>query len=165
MDEQSRNHLPVARLTPMDFSHTDHIIAWRNDPANSKWFREKLTFTAVGHEAWLRSRLETGIDMNWVVLDALDNPVGAVSIYKIDPEGRKAEFGRLVIGSQHKGRGYGSAAVSMAISESRRLHLASLCLIVKAENIRAISIYERWGFRPKAIVADELLMELLITPR
>lgn len=135
------------KLTPMDLTHTDLIIEWRNDPRITPWFHEKRTFTKAGHEAWLSSQFESELSKNWIILDPVGSPVGAVSLYNINEPDRKAEFGRLVVGPQHQGAGYGAAALELVMDKAAAMGLRSIYLTVKSSNHRAISIYSNFNFQ------------------
>lgn len=150
-------------LVPMDLSHTNLVLEWRNDPRVTPWFHEQRVFTKAGHEAWLLSQLDSKLSKNWIILDPVGAPIGAVSLYNINELDRKAEFGRLVVGPQHQGVGYGTVALKLVMGKAAALGLKSIYLTVKSSNLRAISIYSNLGFEETSICDGVVTMERLIS--
>jgi RimJ/RimL family protein N-acetyltransferase len=75
-------------------------------------------------------------------------PVGQVSLYNIDWDAKRAEYGRLMIGDQDStGRGFARLATEVLLDLAfKKLGLEEVYLEVFANNDRAIRIYEAAGF-------------------
>ena len=135
-------------LSPLDVEHTDWVVAWRNDPENSTWFLSHEKFTAEGHERWLSESLAGDNDFNWLIQGPTGSPVGTVGLYHVEWSEKRAEFGRLLIGNPDFRRaGYGGEASYLVLDLARRAGLEECHLVVKEDNVGAIAIYRRLGFR------------------
>jgi RimJ/RimL family protein N-acetyltransferase len=145
----------------MSLDDTDFVVAWRNDPAISKWFFSEAEFTVEGHQNWLTRRLDSETDFNWTIEED-SRPIGTIAIYNIDWGTGIAEFGRIVIGeSAAKGKGYAFESVRLVAEAARKVGLSKLFLEVKADNQRAIQLYLKSGFRKVSDHGGVVRMELL----
>ena len=76
-------------MTPQD---TDLIIAWRNSDQVRKNFIYQEPFTRAGHENWIRTMIDTGKALQFVICDTKEGkPLGSVYIRDIDRKHNKAE--------------------------------------------------------------------------
>ena len=148
----------------MSLDDTDVVVAWRNDPAISKWFFSETKFTVDGHKNWLGKRLASDGDFNWIIEDERGAPIGTIAIYDIDWPNGIAEFGRIVIGeAEAKGKGYAREAIPLVTNAARKAGLYKLFLEVKSSNHRAIQLYLNSGFRKVSDQNGVVRMELLLT--
>ena len=58
-----------------------------------------------------------------------------------------------------RGRGIGQTLVEKALSDARRLGLARIELTVHADNRRAISLYDRMGFKKEGLAKDAVFID------
>ena len=138
---------PRCRLVPLSSRHTDDVVSWRNDPANARWFSAVHHFTRDGHEAWLARADESGTDFNWAIETVDGAPVGTIALYNVDWEGKRAEYGRVLVGeAAARGKGFGRAATSLVFEAAYRTGLDELYLVVKDDNAAAIRLYVSLGF-------------------
>ena len=82
----------------------------------------------------------------WFVIEAHGAPVGAIMLHEPLPGG-EAEWGRLVVSPEARGRGYGRRALTLLIEHARQLGLSRLRCEVLAGNVAAEAIYGALGFR------------------
>jgi RimJ/RimL family protein N-acetyltransferase len=151
----------TTRVRPMTLEDTDHVVAWRNDPAISRWFFGEVSFTADGHRTWLTKRLGSDTDLNWIIEDETGRPIGAVAVYGIDWSSGIAEFGRLAIGeASASGKGHAGEAVGLVVRAAKAAGLNTLFLEVKPDNKHAIALYRRKGFRETSAKPGAVRMEL-----
>ncbi|PCJ15006.1 MAG: spermidine acetyltransferase [Candidatus Cloacimonadota bacterium] len=61
---------------------------------------------------------------------------------------------RLMIGQNHRQKGYGRQALKLIIEDIKSQGLDVLLLSTEPENIKAISLYKSLGFLPTGIVED-----------
>jgi RimJ/RimL family protein N-acetyltransferase len=139
-------------LTLLTPAHTSHVVKWRNDPENARWFLTSQTITAEGHEKWLAQQSASGKHFNWLIQLDDGTPVGMISVYNLDPSTGSAEFGRLLIGEPEAlGKGIGREASELAIALSVSAGLSELYLSVLKNNAKARTLYDKLGF----IVTEE----------
>lgn len=141
------------RLRPLAEADLPTTRAWRNRDEIRRWFRTSEPVTAEGHQRWWRGYRERADDLVWIIeetpVGGAARPVGMVSLYDVDPVARRAEFGRLLVGeADAAGRGFAAEATRLVVGFALRdLALVRVDLEVRADNARAIALYERVGFR------------------
>lgn len=119
-------------------------MAWRNHPASRQWFHSDSEIAWDDHVAWFERYLER--DDDYVFILTIDEiPVAQVSLYDI--AAGDAEFGRLLVDPDARGRGIGGLASRLCLQVADELmNLKSLRLEVKEDNQTAIRIYRELGF-------------------
>lgn len=119
-------------------------LAWRNHPASRRWFHSSNEIALADHIAWFERYLERDDDTVFVLtIDGV--PAAQVSLYDI-ADG-SAEFGRLLVDPDARGRGAGRLACRLCLRVADEvLRLDDLRLEVKADNASAIRIYLELGF-------------------
>jgi len=130
-------------------------LSWRNDPRSRPWFHSDAVIEWESHLRWFRSYLGKAEDHVFVLEDE-GRPVAQVSLYRID--GDSAEFGRLLVDPETRGKGYGGIASRLCLRLADEvLGLRIVHLEVKRTNSAAIKIYEALGFgiRPSATTPED----------
>lgn len=131
-------------LTEADLPVT---LEWRRQEEVRRWFRVSDELTEQQHRSWFE-RYQTMADDLVFVVEHNGRPAGQVSIYRIDHEASTAEVGRFVMAPWAQGRGWFAEACRALLSfAAESLGLARVELEVKEENMRAIGIYQRAGFK------------------
>jgi len=79
--------------------------------------------------------------------------IGQISLYNIDWINLRAEFGRLMIGQiEAQGKGYADEATSMLLNyAASKLGIKEIFLEVFCDNLKAIKIYKKHGFKTTKI--------------
>lgn len=125
-------------------------LLWRNQDKIRKWFINTDVIQEDKHLAWFERYMKLDNDFIFVILAKdLDNlPVGQISLYNINWEISRAEYGRLMIGHPNaKGKGYARQATALLLDFAfNTLDLNEVFLEVKSDNKSAIAIYESAGF-------------------
>lgn len=118
--------------------------AWRNHADSRRWFNSTDEVTEEGHLAWFQSYLERHNDFVFIT-EADGTPIAQSALYDIaDGE---AEFGRLLVSPDARGRGYAHAVTALTLRcADEQLGLERVRLEVKPDNVRAIAAYVRAGF-------------------
>jgi len=132
-------------LTAADLPMT---LAWRNRDEVRRWFKFSDVLLPAQHREWFDRYAEEDGNYVWIVEEsARGEPVGQVSLYRLDRHKREAEVGRFIAAPGHEGRGFMKAAI-LALKRwaFEALSLSRLYLEVFADNLRAIALYERCGF-------------------
>jgi UDP-4-amino-4,6-dideoxy-N-acetyl-beta-L-altrosamine N-acetyltransferase len=135
----------LRRLTKKDLSL---IIKWRNTPEIKKWFFSNERFTIEKQIKWYEEYRKKK-DARCFIICKKSKPIGTVSLYDIDHKEKKAQFGRLLIGQkQDRGKGYAKQATKIMIKYAFcELRLKEVFLEIFRDNIKAISIYRKCGFK------------------
>lgn len=147
-------------LRPMTWEDTDLIVTWRNQDFVRKNFIYQKPFTREGHENWIRTQIETGHVVQFIICKrAGDEPVGSVYFRDIDREHRKAEYGIFIGKADALGIGIGTEAAELAVSYAfEKLLLHRIMLRVLAGNPRAKRSYEKAGFVEEGRFCDDVYL-------
>jgi RimJ/RimL family protein N-acetyltransferase len=153
------------RLRLLEKEDLSLILGWRNQDHVRTRFIHSEIIRPEQHENWFEQYLQRDDDYLFVIEEIryLRKPVGQVSIYKIDWERKRAEFGRLLIGEKDAaGKGIASAATNLILDFAfKTLQLDEIELLVKSDNEEAIRIYQDCGFRE--VQESEGLKKMLIS--
>lgn len=136
-------------LRPMEITDTEKIVNWRNQDWVCRNFIYQEPFTVEGHMHWIRTQVEPGNAVQFIICTKQDNrPIGSVYFRDIDREQGTAEYGIFIGEEDAMGCGYGTAAAKEALEYAfTKLSLNKIYLRFLADNIGAGKSYERAGFR------------------
>lgn len=139
------------RLRLLEETDLPQTLAWRNQDHIRRWFLHADVISPEHHRRWFEDYRLRDDDFVFVIEEtqALRKPVGQVSLYRIDWERLRAEYGRLLIGEgDATGRGLAHEATEVLLRyASGTLGLREVVLEVFADNAAAIAIYTACGFR------------------
>lgn len=149
------------RLRLMNDEDTDLIVRWRNNPRVRNNFIYQKTFTREGHENWVRTMVDTGKVVQFIIEDLTDGqPVGSVYFRDIDAEHKKAEYGIFIGEDSSVGKGFGSEAARIAVDYGfKELGLHKIFLRALADNAGAIRSYEKAGFVKEGYFKDDVCID------
>ena len=148
-------------LRLMTAEDTDLIVQWRNNPRVRNNFIYQKPFTREGHENWVRTMVDTGKVLQFIIEDLADGqPVGSVYFRDIDKEHSKAEYGIFIGEDSAVGKGFGSEAARIAVEYGfEELGLHKIFLRVLADNAEAIRSYEKAGFVKEGYFKDDVCID------
>lgn len=149
------------RLRLMSGEDTDLIVQWRNNPRVRNNFIYQKTFTREGHENWIRTMVDTGKVVQFIIEDlSSGQPVGSVYFRDIDKDHAKAEYGIFIGEDLAVGKGFGSEAARLAVKYGfEQLELHKIFLRVFADNAGAIRSYEKAGFIKEGYFKDDVCID------
>ena len=103
-------------LRPMGYEDTDLIVKWRNNERVRGNFIYRETFTAKGHENWIKTMVATGRVVQFIICEKKDmRPVGSVYFRDIDRIKKEAEYGIFLGEDDAAGKGYGTETARLAV--------------------------------------------------
>jgi diamine N-acetyltransferase len=146
------------QLRAIEESDLQTISIWRSNPAVYEYFYEYLPISARQQKNWYEKQLSDSSEINLIIAKSDRSAIGTVSIYNIDRRNKRAEWGRLVIGDETaRGNGIGAEAIVL-IQEYcfEHLNLRKLYCEVLSSNVRAISLYKKFGFSSDGILRDHV---------
>lgn len=138
------------RLRLLEAADLPITLAWRNQDHIRRWFIHSEVIGAEEHRRWYEGYLPRDDDFLFVIEEVRSGgrPVGQASLYNIDRERGRAEFGRLLIGEPTAARGLAREAVELLLDYAfSELTLREIVLQVYAANEAAIALYRSCGFR------------------
>ena len=133
-------------LRPTGEDDLDYVVAAEADPDNAPFLAPS---PREEHLGFLRDPRQRHL-----IAEAGGRPVG-FALLRLHPEDRAVELRRLAV--TEKGRGYGRAALRLAMAEAFEEHGAHrLWLDVKPHNERALALYRKAGFVEEGLLRDAL---------
>jgi len=139
------------RLRLLEEPDLPHTLAWRNRDHIRRWFVYSKVIEPEQHRQWFEAYRDRDDDFAFIIEETQDlrKPIGQVSLYRIDWDQRRAEYGRLMIGeADAAGRGLAYEATEILLRfATTTLGLREIELEVFADNAAAIRIYTACGFR------------------
>lgn len=149
------------RLRLMNADDTEQIVRWRNNPRVRNNFIYQKPFTREGHENWVRTMVDTGKVVQFIIEDLAEGQaVGSVYFRDIDKEHAKAEYGIFIGEDSSVGKGFGSEAAQLAVLYGfEELGLHKIFLRAFADNAGAIRSYEKAGFVKEGYFKDDVCID------
>jgi RimJ/RimL family protein N-acetyltransferase len=138
-------------LRSLEREDLDRILAWHNDASLYDSLIGSFRYVSrAGVEEWLHKK--QAFSHQEINLAICLNPgakhVGNIYLRDIDWVARHAELHIFIGGVEHRGKGVGTAAVRLLIDYAfASLGLRRLYLFVLADNLPAVRVYEKCGFR------------------
>ena len=140
---------PSVRLRLLAEDDLATTLDWRNQERIRMWFFDARVISPEQHRAWFEEYRGKEDDFVFVIEErGSGGPVGQVSLYHVDGVGRRAEYGRLMIGERAaQGRGLAREATDLLVRWALGpLGLEEVHLEVLQDNVGARRLYERSGF-------------------
>ena len=138
------------RLRLLEEADLPVTLAWRNQDHIRTWFVHADLLTWEQHQNWSTQYFQRDNDFIFVIEETRDlhKPVGQISLYNIEWDQRRAEYGRLLIGEPEAvGKGVAKEATNVLLDFAfGQLGLAEVALEVFSTNLAAIAIYRAYGF-------------------
>src|SRR5271155_1658443 len=141
MKKKAKGKVYLRSLTQNDL---DRVLGWHND--HELYSTLGGHFRYVSREAeseWLRHRLEARDELNLAIcLHEPPEHIGNIYLRNINWVDRNAELHIFIAQPEHRGKGYGSAAVRLITKHAfEDLGLARIFLHTLAANSAAIAAY------------------------
>src|SRR3954470_19103422 len=139
------------------------LVAWRNDPAVHAHFFEHEPLSLATQTTWFERFLQRTDERYWIAerRDAKREPVGTIALVGIDLRHRRAEMGRvLVYPPGLRGGGLGRELCGLALGYAfGHLNLHRVTCEVFADNVAALSLYGRLGFRREGVLRQHVFKD------
>ena len=132
------------RVANLDDS--DLVLNWRNDPMVRKNSRERSMVSAETHNSWFVDRIRKCVTEPILIFSQDNQEVGFTRLDLIDSETGKFELS-IAVGSEMRGKGYGSTILSMTVDAARQMTNArEITGNVRTDNYASIKLFEKAGF-------------------
>ncbi len=148
-------------LRLMTDDDTDLIVKWRNNDRVRNNFIYQKPFTRQGHENWIRTMIETGSAVQFIICENdTDKPVGSVYFRDINEEHHRAEYGIFIGDDAATGKGIGTEAAKLAVTYGFKvMKLHKITLRAFADNEGALKSYQNAGFVREALLKEEVCIQ------
>ncbi len=129
------------------------IRTWRNrDDVRVKFINQDF-ITEEAQKKWYENYISKPGDYVFIIIEKhTQKKIGMCAFYNFMEDEECAEFGRFIIGDyDFHGKGYGKDALETALRIAfKTLDLKKVNLEVFKDNIPAVSIYKKCGFKHKS---------------
>ncbi len=131
----------------------------------SRWWRDKeLAQLTSGHMAakkdiprYFSLLINSKNDLHYMIV-AGNRTIGHLALRRRRNDWYETQ---IVIGErQFRGKGLGTRAIKQLLVKAKRLKIKKIFLLVRTSNLRAISAYQKAGFRTTKNLRDHFRMEL-----
>lgn len=148
-------------LRPITDADTPDIVRWRNDPEVWKYFLFREPFTPEMHRAWLRTKVQTGKVIQYIIVEReTGRSVGSVYYRDIDEKNESAEYGIFIGEAFARGRGLGTETARLFTAFGLNvLRLHRISLKVLGDNNVARRSYEKAGFQTEGVFRDYVKLD------
>lgn len=103
-------------LRTITYDDTDLMVKWRNQDNVRRFFLYRETFTREIHENWMKTKVETGEVVQFIICDLeSDTPIGCTYLRDIDNILKSAEYGVLIGEESYRGHGIGKEALALTL--------------------------------------------------
>lgn len=127
----------------------ESLYKYRNDP----YVIKSLGGFAAGFSRkdlleWVDRQCKSATNKVWIIADKKDQCIGHCGLYDIDMRVRSAEFGICLASSEVRGNGIGTEVTRAVMDYGfKQLNLNRSYLFVLVNNVPAISMYNKVGFK------------------
>jgi RimJ/RimL family protein N-acetyltransferase len=136
-------------LRPLTEDDLPLTLAWRNADCNRVWFSHPGCISWEEHSAWFARYQERDNDYVWVIEHGEPSrPIGQLSLYNVDWQERRAEYGRLLIGDLSvRGKGLATLATRMCLQHATgAMGLHEVYCFIKVDNVTSRRACAAAGF-------------------
>jgi UDP-4-amino-4,6-dideoxy-N-acetyl-beta-L-altrosamine N-acetyltransferase len=139
----------LRRITELD---TDFVLSLLNNESIKNNFPRTKDITLKDHETFLNKL--SNKNLYWII-EKDKIPVGTISLYDINYDHKRAEWGRLMILPKYRNQDIGKLALKEIINYSfLKLKLHKIYCYVMENNDIALKMYQDLGFKIKGILKD-----------
>lgn len=146
------------KVTIRKFEKSDipNKVKWINDPFNNAYLHYDLPLEVGKTENWFDKNKDR-TDRYDAIIEANGIPVGLIGLLAIDSINKKAEYYVTLGERKYLGKGIAAEASGMLLDCAfHQLGLNRVYLYVETDNLAAVKLYERIGFRREGVMKNDL---------
>lgn len=137
-------------------SDIENKVKWINDSQNNKYLHYDLPLSIEKTEIWFDNN-KNREDRYDAVIEADGVAVGIIGLLSIDKKNNNAEYYVTIGDRNFLGKGIAKKASILLLKYAfETLKLESVYLYVETENISAIKLYERIGFKKQILIKQDI---------
>ena len=135
------------KLVSLDMQYCEIVHKWINNEAISNSSGARFPNSLLEQKKWIENTLGSRNSKKLVILNKDKNPVGMVSIMRIDHVNNNAEVG-IYIDPDSFGNGYASKALSLVINFAfLELGMHKIYACIHSDNLASTKLFEKLGFK------------------
>ena len=140
-------------------SLVEDYLSMINDINVARLLGRTKTVTEEGERNWIRMNLEKKAPVFSMIEKSSGKFIGNIELMDVHDE--EAELG-ITITANMQDKGYGTESVPAIVEYGmKELNLKRIFLKVFPDNLRAIHVYEKCGFREYGRTEEDVLMEIM----
>ena len=123
--------LDLLAYAPMESADMDEVVALEQSVYPHPWSRANFTDSlANGYQAWVLRDAKNALAGYFLLMPALD----------------EAHLLNVAVAAERQGEGVGRYLLDKVMACARGLSMESVLLEVRPSNLRALEVYQRYGF-------------------
>lgn len=149
-------------LRPIIKDDLHFINKWRNDYEVFKFLGGGYMPISIDQQSkWMDSMIDnTGNNKRFSILNESNQCIGIIGLYSINWINRTSEFGIYIGEKKEWNKGYAKEATSIILNFAFSiLNLRKIKLDVVLENIGAINMYKKIGFKEVGVYKEERFID------
>lgn len=145
-------------LREVEEDDLDLIVKWRNDPEILKWLFSYLPLCEAKQRKWYEKYLNDDTQQTFIIKAKEEKtPIGTIGLTDIDYKNQKAELTIIIGEKEYRGRGLGGEALKLLVKFAfNEMNLRKIKALVFSDNVKAIILYEKCGFKEDGTLKDEI---------
>ena len=135
----------------------EQIARWRNEPEISKLFFNTFPIATSGQKKWYVENILFSEKKKLFIITTKDGKsIGTLGLDDIDFKNQNAEYGNMLIGDkEYLNKGYAKDAILTILRFAfEELNVHRIYLKNFEHNQKALTLYEKCGFRKEGILRD-----------
>ncbi len=150
----------MLKIRPQRITDIDYRLKWLNNPAICRFVDKPATF--FNQLGWFSRYFFDKKKKFFTILES-NRPIGFMGLSKIDCQLGRAELFIMIGEDDCRNRGLGRSAMEWLFSYAvNKLKLKELRLEVRQDNLAAINLYQKLGFKEIGQANSEIEMVLIL---
>jgi UDP-4-amino-4,6-dideoxy-N-acetyl-beta-L-altrosamine N-acetyltransferase len=135
------------------------VRTWRNSDHVCKYMITNHNISIEEHQRWLEKLKANTTQKTWII-KYKKKPIGLISLSDINLEKKTAEWGFYIADESIRGKGIGSKVLYELMEYVfDTLHLQTMSTKVLGDNLVALRMYEKFGFRKVTSIKQSLVRD------
>lgn len=146
------------KVTIRKFERRDieNKVKWINESLNNKYLHYELPLEYEKTEKWFEKNKDR-TDRYDAIIEADGISVGIIGLLSIDNKNRKAEYYITIGERSYLGKGIALSASKLLLEYGfHHLGLNRIYLYTETDNVAAVKLYERIGFKREGVIKSDL---------
>lgn len=141
----------MIKLRELNVHDSEYMLEWMKDPDVNKYFKHDFESETIESVKKFidgsKIDMENGLNYNYAIVNLYDEYLGTVSLKNVDRYSLNAELA-ISIRKKSQGVGIGELSIRKILNIAfENLNLEKVYLSVRSDNLRAIYLYEKVGFK------------------
>ena len=148
------------KIRPLTLDDLDNIMTWVNDPdviGRYAYFTKPIS--REEEDKWLKSKLESKVDLFYAIENADGIYLGNCAIEKIHWPAKHGSLSITMGNKEERGKGHGFRAINLLLDQAFNEHaLHKVYLLVAVDNQRGMSLFKKCGFKEEGRFKDHYII-------